>query len=79
MSDQEKDNSIMLPLSRRNVLAMGSALGGAAMARVIANAQMVTNTRAAEKNRSASDRGNLYLSAAEIESIPAEKMEIIAA
>ena len=65
MSANEKDKSIMTPLSRRNLLGIGSALGGAALARMTAHAQTQTNTRGAE-------------SAAEIQSIPAEKTEIIA-
>jgi oxalate decarboxylase len=57
MSTQEKDNSIMTPLSRRNVLTMGSALSGAMLARMTASAQTATNTRAAEKNGSGNDPG----------------------
>ena len=57
MSIQEKDNSIMTPLSRRNMLTIGSALGGALLARMTASAQTTTNTRAAEKNGSSNDPG----------------------
>ncbi len=47
----------MTPLSRRNVLAIGSAFGGAALARMTANAQTPPNTRAAEKDGSISNPG----------------------
>src|SRR5580704_6332404 len=57
MSAEEKDNLIMTPLSRRNVLTMGSALGGVALARMTAGAQTATNTRAAEKSHSTSNPG----------------------
>jgi oxalate decarboxylase len=57
MSAKEKDNSIMTPLSRRNMLTIGSALGGALLARMTASAQTTTNTRAAEKNGSSNDPG----------------------
>jgi oxalate decarboxylase len=48
---------IMTSLSRRNLLGMGSALGGAALARMGASAQTATNTRAAEKDGSISNPG----------------------
>jgi oxalate decarboxylase len=57
MSAKAKDNSIMTPISRRNVLTMGSALGGAVLARMTASAQTTTNTRAAEKNASSNEPG----------------------
>jgi oxalate decarboxylase len=57
MSANEKDKSIMTPLSRRNVLGIGSALGGAALARMTAHAQTQTNTRGAENNPSISNPG----------------------
>jgi oxalate decarboxylase len=57
MSAKEKDNSIMTPLSRRNMLTIGSALGGALLARMTASAQTTTNTRGAEKNGSSNDPG----------------------
>ena len=57
MSTKEKDNSIMTPLSRRNMLTMGSAVGASLLARMTASAQTATNTRAAEKNGSGNDPG----------------------
>ena len=47
----------MTSISRRNVLAIGSALGGAALARMTASAQTRTNTSAAEKDGSISNPG----------------------
>jgi oxalate decarboxylase len=47
----------MIQLSRRNILTLGSALGGAALAQLTASAQTAANTRAAEKTHSISDPG----------------------
>jgi len=47
----------MRPLSRRNVLGIGSALGGAALARMTAHAQTQTNTHGAENDPSISNPG----------------------
>ncbi len=47
----------MLPFTRRNLLTMGSVVGGAAMARMTAQAQTPANTRAAEKDGSISNPG----------------------
>jgi oxalate decarboxylase len=47
----------MPPISRRNLLTLGSALGGAALARMTAGAQTRTNTMAAEKDGSISNPG----------------------
>jgi oxalate decarboxylase len=47
----------MAQLSRRNILTLGSALGGAALAQLTASGQTAANTRAAEKTHSISDPG----------------------
>jgi oxalate decarboxylase len=57
MSAKERDNLIMTPISRRNLLSLGSALGGAALAQMTASAQTRTSTAAAEKDGSISNPG----------------------
>jgi oxalate decarboxylase len=47
----------MIQLSRRNILTLGSALSGAALAQLTASGQTAANTRAAEKTHSISDPG----------------------
>lgn len=47
----------MTPISRRNLLSLGSALGGAALAQMTASAQTRASTAAAEKDSSISNPG----------------------